>query len=125
MGASIGTIGTARAQYHLRQSFVTLNMYPLNNPEIMIANAASKFDEQGNFRDEAKELIGVLLTRLVEWTRLFRASDNGEQNRLQKAQEQKMAGAPDALLPSLRADPLLLNPGLQYGWRIPVYQQEE
>src|SRR3712207_5833887 len=26
MGASIGTIGTARAQYHLRQMFVFLNM---------------------------------------------------------------------------------------------------
>ncbi len=74
MGASIGMLGTARAQYHLRQSFIFLNMYPLNNPEVMIANAASKFDEQGNFKDEkAKELIGVLLTKLVEWTRLLRA----------------------------------------------------
>ena len=70
MGAAVGMLGTARAQYHLRQSFVTLNMYPLNNPEVMIANAASKFDEQGNFKDEeAKELIRVLLRRLVEWTR--------------------------------------------------------
>jgi hypothetical protein len=40
----------------------------------MIANAASKFDEQGNFRDEkAKEPIRQLLTRLTEWTRLLRA----------------------------------------------------
>jgi chromate reductase, NAD(P)H dehydrogenase (quinone) len=30
MGASIGMIGTARAQYHLRQMFVFLNMQPLN-----------------------------------------------------------------------------------------------
>ena len=33
MGASIGMLGTARAQYHLRQSFVFLNVYPLNRPE--------------------------------------------------------------------------------------------
>jgi chromate reductase len=33
MGASIGTIGTARAQYHLRQVFVFLNMLPINQPE--------------------------------------------------------------------------------------------
>ncbi len=73
-GASIGILGTARAQYHLRQSFVFLNMYPLNQSEVMIANAASKFDERGNFRDEkAKELIRQLLTGLVEWTRLLRA----------------------------------------------------
>jgi len=30
MGASIGTIGTARAQYHLRQMMVFLNMFPIN-----------------------------------------------------------------------------------------------
>jgi chromate reductase, NAD(P)H dehydrogenase (quinone) len=33
IGASIGTIGTARAQYHLRQMFVFLNMFPINQPE--------------------------------------------------------------------------------------------
>ena len=33
MGASIGATGTARAQYHLRQSFVFLNMYPINKPD--------------------------------------------------------------------------------------------
>src|SRR5208282_631933 len=30
MGASIGRLGTARAQYHLRQIFVTLNMFSIN-----------------------------------------------------------------------------------------------
>ncbi len=75
IGASIGTMGTARAQYHLRQSFVFLNMYPLNHPEVMIANAASKFDKQGNFMDETgKELIRQLLIKLVEWTRLLRSA---------------------------------------------------
>jgi chromate reductase len=75
IGASIGMTGTARAQYHLRQSFVFLNMYPLNQPEVMIANAASKFDEQGNFTDEkGKELIRLLLSKLVEWTRVLRSA---------------------------------------------------
>src|SRR6185503_7475538 len=46
MGASIGTIGTARAQYHLRQMFVFLNMYPINGPEVMIGNADERFDAQ-------------------------------------------------------------------------------
>jgi len=40
----------------------------------MIANTASKFDEQGNFRDEkGKELIWLLLVRLAEWTRVLRS----------------------------------------------------
>lgn len=33
MRASVGTIGTAWAQYHLRQKMVFLNMFPVNQPE--------------------------------------------------------------------------------------------
>jgi chromate reductase len=70
MGASVGTIGTARAQYHLRQMMVFLNMFPVNQPEVMIGNAAQRFDEQGKLTDDAtKELIRQLLQNLVEWTR--------------------------------------------------------
>jgi chromate reductase len=70
MGASVGAMGTARAQYHLRQSFVFLNMHPLNKPEVMIANAAEKFDASGNLIDDkARELIRQLLQALVAWTR--------------------------------------------------------
>ena len=70
MGASIGMIGTARAQYHLRQCFVFLNMHPLNRPEVMITFAPEKFDENGNLKDEqAKKLVTDILTALVAWTR--------------------------------------------------------
>ena len=69
MGASIGMIGTARAQYHLRQIFVFLNVYPINQPEVMIANAAERFDAEGNLTDEkTKEYIRKLIEALVEWT---------------------------------------------------------
>src|SRR5919202_2012330 len=37
MGASPGALGTARAQYHMRQMFVFLNGMVLNKPEVMIA----------------------------------------------------------------------------------------
>ena len=70
MGASIGMFGTARAQYHLRQVFVFLNMHPLNQPEVMIAKAAERFDANGNLTDEkTKDLIRQLLQDLVAWTR--------------------------------------------------------
>ena len=69
MGASIGTFGTARAQYHLRQTFVFLNMFPINQPEVMIGNAAERFDAQGNLTDEpTKDHIRRLLQNLVQWT---------------------------------------------------------
>lgn len=70
MGASVGAIGTARAQYHLRQMMVFLNMFPINQPEVMIGNASQRFDSQGNLTDDtSKELIRQLVQNLVEWTR--------------------------------------------------------
>jgi chromate reductase len=70
MGASIGAIGTARAQYHLRQVFVFLNMFPINQPEVMISNAGERFDAGGNLTDETtKKLVRQLLQSLADWTR--------------------------------------------------------
>ena len=70
MGASIGAIATARAQYHLRQMMVFLNMFPINQPEVMIGNAQDRFDPEGNLTDDAtKKFISQLLQNLVEWTR--------------------------------------------------------
>ena len=69
MGASVGMLGTSRAQYHLRQMFVFLNMFPLNQPEVMIANADEKFDEQGNLKDPfTTGKIKELLQGLADWT---------------------------------------------------------
>jgi chromate reductase len=70
MGASGGALGSSRAQYHLRQIFVFLNMYPVNRPEVMITNASARFDAVGNLIDkETTELIRQLLQELVTWTR--------------------------------------------------------
>jgi len=70
ISAAAGVLGGARAQYHLRQSFIFLNMYPLNGPEVMIAKAHEKFDANGNLTDEtANKLIAQLLQNLVDWTR--------------------------------------------------------
>ncbi len=74
MGASIGMLGTARAQYHLRQSCVFLNMHPLNQPEVMVPTAQDKVDAQGNLADgKSREKISQLLTALAAWTRRLRA----------------------------------------------------
>jgi chromate reductase len=70
MGASIGMLGTARAQYHLRQSMVFLNMYPLNQPEIMVPFAQEKIDQNGRLTDQkTREKIKELLEALVSWTK--------------------------------------------------------
>jgi chromate reductase len=70
MGASVGAIATARAQYHLRQMMVFLNMFPVNQPEVMIGNASERFDASGNLIDDAsKDFIRQLLQSLMDWTR--------------------------------------------------------
>jgi chromate reductase len=67
MGASPGIFGTARAQYHLRQMMVFLNMHPINRPEVMIGNCTSAFDADGNLINEiSKNLIRELLKNLVD-----------------------------------------------------------
>ena len=70
MGASPGAIGTARAQQHLRNIFVALNLFLLNTPEVVIADAAHRFNEDGKLIHEpTKELIRELLKNLVDLTR--------------------------------------------------------
>ncbi|HLK66898.1 MAG TPA: NAD(P)H-dependent oxidoreductase [Bryobacteraceae bacterium] len=70
MGASGGLQGTSRAQYHLRQCFVFLDMHPVNRPEVMVSNAAQKFDAGGNLTDEkSREMVGRLVAALADWTR--------------------------------------------------------
>ena len=69
MSASIGMLGSARAQYHLRQCFVFLKMHPVNQPEVFILFAQQRFDENGTLKDEfSKKVIRELLQELVTWT---------------------------------------------------------
>ena len=77
MGASVGKFGTARAQYHLRQVFVFLNILPVNQPEVMIGNAPEHFDADGNLvNEQTKKLIRQLLANLVSWTRGLQNAEN-------------------------------------------------
>lgn len=69
MSASTGMLGGARAQYQLRQVLVTLNMHPINRPEVMVPLASEKFDESGRLVDAtARAKIQNLLENLVAWT---------------------------------------------------------
>ena len=70
MSASTGMLGGSRAQYHLRQTFVYLEMYPVNKPEVFVTFAAQKFDDGGRLIDEkTREVIKALLGTLVERTK--------------------------------------------------------
>jgi chromate reductase len=70
MGASPSMLGSARAQYHLRQTCVFLNILLVNRPEVLIAAAHSKFDAEGRLTDEhTRKFIRQLMEALAEWTR--------------------------------------------------------
>ena len=75
MVAIPGLLGTARAQYHLRQMLVFLNALPINKPEVFITQANTKFDEAGRLTDEpTREHIRKLLQSLADWTNRLRRS---------------------------------------------------
>ena len=75
MSASIGAFGGMRAQYHLRQVFVYLDMKPINKPEVFINFAQDKFDSNGELRDEKSLLlIQELMKKLAAECRLSRNS---------------------------------------------------
>jgi chromate reductase len=75
MGASGGLLGTARAQYHLRQMFVFMNGQVLNRPEVMIGQAQNKFDAQGKLTDQpTRDFIAAMLTAFAEWVRRMGAT---------------------------------------------------
>jgi chromate reductase len=59
-GAAGGLLGSARAQYQLRQMLIFLDGRPVNKPEVMIGQAQTKFAD-GKLTDEA---AGKLLVEL-------------------------------------------------------------
>lgn len=73
MGAG-GKFGTARAQHHLRQIGVSLNLLVFPSPEVMVQNSWEKFDKEGNLQDEAtQEAIRKLLLAFQHWITLLKA----------------------------------------------------
>jgi chromate reductase len=72
VGASASMSGTMRAQYHLRQVAVFLDMHVMNKPEVFVRTAGEKFDASGELTDEAtKKVLTEHVTALAAWTRRF------------------------------------------------------
>ena len=70
LGCSAGTSGTMRAQYHLRQVMVFLDMRPINKPEVFLPAAGNLFDENGNLTDDGVAgRLTDLLTALAAWSK--------------------------------------------------------
>ena len=73
MGATPGMTGTARSQSMLRQSMVFTNSPAMLQPEILVARAHQKFDDEGSLTDEGtQEFLTDYLEELRRWILKFR-----------------------------------------------------
>ncbi len=76
MGATVGMLGTARAQYHLRQVCVFLDLHLLNKPEVFCNAFSDSFDQNGKLVDKRiQELISSQLSAFQSWTNRIRATE--------------------------------------------------
>lgn len=74
MSASMSLLGGVRAQYDLRRTMVFLDMHCINKPEVMIASAHERFNENGELTDDTtREFIGKLVSALGDWTQQLKA----------------------------------------------------
>ena len=65
-----GGMGTSRAQYHLRQVCVFLDLHPLNKPEVFANAFVGAFDADGNLTDaKLIQQVAAQMQALAAWTR--------------------------------------------------------
>jgi chromate reductase len=76
MSASGGMLGGARAQYHLRQICVFVDVHPLNKPEVVVSKAQEKFDAELRLSDEAtQKQVAAQLEALARWIERLKKRD--------------------------------------------------
>ena len=73
MGATTGMWGTVRMQLAFQAVFTFLNMHPVQKPEVLVAQAASKFADGILTDEKTRELITRKLEALKELTLKLRA----------------------------------------------------
>jgi len=69
LGASIGVIGTAMAQQHLRNVLAFLDVPTLAQPEAFIHAKDGLFDEFGNIGTDSKQFLQNWMDRYVAWVK--------------------------------------------------------
>lgn len=69
IGASIGAIGTALAQQHLRNVLAYLDMPTLGQPEAFIHAKDGLFDDDGNIGAASRDFLQAWVNRFADWVR--------------------------------------------------------
>jgi chromate reductase len=69
IGASVGPIGTAMAQQHLRNILAYLNMPTLGQPEAFIHNKDGLYDEAGHIGEASQKFLQGWVDAYVAWVK--------------------------------------------------------
>lgn len=69
MGASVGPIGTAMAQQHLRNILAYLNMPTLGQPEAFIHNKEGLYDAAGSIGEASQKFLQSWVDAYVAWVK--------------------------------------------------------
>ena len=69
LGASIGVIGTAMAQQHLRNILAFLGVPTLGQPEAFIHVTDELFDEDGNIGAQSRQFMQNWMDQYVPWVK--------------------------------------------------------
>ena len=73
LGASIGAVGTALAQQHLRNVLAYLDMPTLGQPEAFIHAKEGLFDESGNIGAASRDFLQKWMDSYVAWVKAHTA----------------------------------------------------
>jgi chromate reductase len=73
IGASVGPIGTALAQQHLRNILAYLNMPTLGQPEAFIHHKEGLYDAAGNIGEASKKFLQSWVDAYVAWVQQHQA----------------------------------------------------
>ena len=69
IGISVGAIGTAIAQQHLRISLAYLDMPTLGQPEAFVQAKDDLFDADGNIGEGSRKFLQGWMDRYVQWVK--------------------------------------------------------
>ena len=70
LGVSVGAIGTATAQQHLRNILAYLDMPTLGQPEAFIQAKEGLFDDAGNIGEGSRKFLQQWMDAYVKWIKL-------------------------------------------------------
>jgi chromate reductase, NAD(P)H dehydrogenase (quinone) len=70
LGVSVGAIGTALAQQHLRNVLAYLDVPTLGQPEVFLQAKEGLFDDHGNIGADSKKFLQGWMDRYVAWVKL-------------------------------------------------------